>query len=81
VHIGIVPVHSEDRWLLGMQWQGRVYVDTCLPFGLQSAPIIFTAIADALEWIVKAHRVRILCHYLDDFIPVGPQPLGSPKTT
>ena len=43
----IIPIHPEDRWLLGTQWQGRVFVDACLPFGLQSAPIIFTAVADA----------------------------------
>ncbi len=22
-----VPVHPQDRWLLGMGWQGEVYVD------------------------------------------------------
>ena len=60
----IIPVHPEDRWPLGMQWQGRVYVDTCLPFGLRSAPIIFTAVADALKWIVKARGMRVLCHSL-----------------
>ena len=47
-----VPVHPEDRKLLGMQWQGKVYIDTALPFGLRSAPKIFTAISDALEWIL-----------------------------
>lgn len=28
-----VPIHPQDRHLLGMQWEGRVYIDTCLPFG------------------------------------------------
>ena len=44
-----VPVHSQDRWLLGMQWQGQHYIDTVLPFGLRSAPNIFCAISDRLE--------------------------------
>ena len=38
-----VPVHPQDCWLLGMQREGALYVDTTLPFGLRSAPKIFTA--------------------------------------
>ena len=68
----IVPVHPDDQLLLGVKWQGGVYVDTRLLFGLRSAPLIFTAIADALEWIVKQQGVGILLHYLDDFITIGP---------
>ena len=45
----IVPVHLEYRPLLGMKWQGKLYVDTTLPFGLRSAPKIFNAIADAAQ--------------------------------
>ena len=44
-----IPVHPGDRYLLGMQWHGRTFVDTCVPFGLRSAPKIFNAAADALE--------------------------------
>ena len=51
---------------------GGVYIDTRLSFGLKSAPIIFTALADALEWIIKQQGVQILLHYLDDFITIGP---------
>ena len=60
-----------------MQWQGRMYVDTCLSFGLRSAPIIFIAVADSLEWVVKARGVRALRHYLDDFITVGAPSTGE----
>ena len=48
----MVPVHPSDRLMLGMQWKGGVFFDTRLPFGLRSAPKIFTAVADALQWIV-----------------------------
>ena len=34
----IVVVYPDDRPLLGMEWQGALYVDTCLPFGLSLAP-------------------------------------------
>lgn len=30
-----VPVHPDDRWLLGMVWKGQLFVDTALPFGLK----------------------------------------------
>ena len=26
--------HPQDRILQGMEWEGKVYVDSCLPFGL-----------------------------------------------
>ena len=39
----IIPVHPEDRSLLGMRWKGKLFIDTVLPFGLRSAPKIFTA--------------------------------------
>ena len=54
----MVPVHPQDRVLLGVQWEGQVYVDALLPFGLRSAPKIFNALADGLEWIAKDHGVE-----------------------
>ena len=43
-----------------------------LPFGLWSAPFIFTAIADLVEWVlVHNYGVDFLCHYLDDFLSLG----------
>ena len=45
----IIPVHSEDRPFLALSWQDRVYIDCQLPFGLASAPAIFSAVAEALE--------------------------------
>lgn len=69
----IVPIHPEDRHLLGMKWKNQFYVDMALPFGLRSAPYIFTSIADLVEWILKHnHGVDFLLHYLDDFHTLGP---------
>ena len=67
----VVPVHPDDRWLLGVTWQGKVYVDKVLPFGLRSAPMIFSALADALVWIMKQRGVTFVVHYIDDFITLG----------
>ena len=66
-----VPVHPDERHLLGMYWGGAVYIDTVLPFGLRSAPKIFSAIADTLEWIARQEGVSVLLHYLDDFLTMG----------
>ena len=30
----MLPVHSEDQPLLGVQWEGIIYTDQVLPFGL-----------------------------------------------
>jgi len=60
----IVPVHPSDHLLLGIAWQGKVYVDTALPFGLCSAPKIFTAEADALQYILEQEGVPRMFHYL-----------------
>ena len=68
----LLPVHVADRHFLGMQWKGAVFIDTCLPFGLRSAPKLFNTIADLLAWIMRQHGVQPLLHYLDDFLTVGP---------
>ena len=34
----LLPVYPADRHLLAMSWNNHIYIDTCLPFGLRSAP-------------------------------------------
>ena len=63
--------HPDDRPLLGMLWEDKVYIDCALPFGLRSAPLIFTAIADAMQWIMERRGIAHLFHYIDDFITLG----------
>ena len=62
----IVPVHPDDRHLLGMEWEDTLCIDTALPFGLRSAPKIINALADALLWIMGHNGVRSALYYLDD---------------
>ena len=38
----IIPVRPTDRWLLGMEWKGNLYIDKVLPFGLRSIPKFLT---------------------------------------
>ena len=68
-----IAIHPDDRFLLGLKWRGKFYVDLALPFGLRSAPFIFNSVADMVEWILlNSHHVSDLLHYLDDFITAGP---------
>ena len=60
----IVPVHPDDRPLLGMFWRNDIYLDNCLPFGLRSAPKIFSAMADALMWIMLQQGVTAGIHFI-----------------
>ena len=73
-----IPVHTDDRPLLALERHINLYIDTVLPFGLRSAPKIFSAVADALEWILQQYYgVSFILHYLDDFLTMGKA--GTPE--
>ena len=67
-----VPVHRSDQHLLGIEWSGICYIDKALPFGLRSAPKIFSAMADGLAWAMFCEGIQECVHYLDDFLFWGP---------
>ena len=58
----LILVHPDNRLLLGFQWQGVQHVDSMLLFGLCSALKIFTAVADALEWVARQRDVLDIDH-------------------
>ena len=37
-----IPIHPDDMKYLCFQWKGKYFMFTCLPFGLSSAPLLFT---------------------------------------
>lgn len=68
-----IPIHPDDRFLLGMKWREKLYVDLVLPFSLGSALLIFDATVEAIECVLKHNYVvDSLFHYLDDFLNLGP---------
>ena len=67
----IIPVHPDDRELLAVNWKNNVFLDAALPFGLRSAPKIFSAVADAMLFIMFKNGVGEAIHYLDDFLFAG----------
>ena len=52
-----VPVHPDDRPLLGMQWRGHICVDKALPFGLRSAPRFLIPLQMHLSGSSKAEEL------------------------
>ena len=68
----LLSVHPVDRHLLAMEWQNKVFIDTCLPSGLQSAPKLFNILTDLLSWITMTKEVSFSNHCLDDFLTIGP---------
>ena len=44
----IVPIYPDNQPFVAVEWEGQTYVDRPLPFGLRSAPKLFTAIADTI---------------------------------
>ena len=54
-----------------MAGQIKLYINTVLSFRLKSAPKIFSAIADALEWVLtKYYGVSFILQYLDDYLTI-----------
>ena len=71
----LLSVHVADQLLVGLQRKGAVFVDTCLPFGLRSAPKLFNTPSDLLAWIIEQYWVQPLLHYLDDLLTIRPPTL------
>ena len=67
----IIPVHPIDRWLLGFESKGNVYIDKVLPFGLRLTPKIFNAVANAAHFITRSQGIQWISHHLDDFLILG----------
>jgi hypothetical protein len=66
-----IPVHPQDCHQLAVRWKGVTYVYKVLPFGLRSSAIIFSAVADALQWLMERWGAKHIYHYVDDFITIG----------
>ena len=64
----IVPVHPQDMKPLAITWQGSTYIERALPFGLRSAPKIFTAVSDMITWPLHCRGLQHQIHYLVFFL-------------
>jgi Reverse transcriptase (RNA-dependent DNA polymerase) len=68
----MIPVCTEDQWLLIFEWDGKYYQELFLPFGLRTAPFIFNLFGEALQWILHRKYSYVIKRYLDDFLFILP---------
>lgn len=62
-----VPVATEHQKFLRFAWRGKFFQYVCLPFGLCSAPRVFTKMLKPVVAWLQAQGVRLVI-YLDDFL-------------
>ena len=62
-----VALHPSSRTFVGFAWKGVYYVYNCLPFGLSTAPWVFSKIMRELVMLWRRNGIRVL-PYLDDFL-------------
>lgn len=66
----LIPIASEHKKYLRFIYQHQLYQFTALPFGLTSAPYIFTKVMKPLiNWLRKLGIILVV--YLDDFFIIG----------
>ena len=66
-----VPIHTQSQKYLRFHFQGVTYQFTSLPFGLATAPLIFTSIVKEVKLIALQSGIR-LHKYLDDWLIRAP---------
>ena len=65
-----VPITAAHRRYLQFQWQGVTYQYNALPFGLATAPRVFTKLLKPVLAHLRAMGLRIVA-YLDDILLIG----------
>lgn len=66
-----IPIHKDSKRFLRFSFNGKIYQFICLPFGLCTAPYIFTKI---MKVPIQNLRLRgfIIVNYLDDMLIIAP---------
>ena len=67
-HLRVDPA---DIDLLGLQVQGRHFIDVSTPFGYRNGSLFFQRCSDAIRYIMAEHGFPDLFNYIDDLIYVG----------
>ena len=65
-----VPIAQEHRKFLRFQWRGVLYEFCVLPFGLSSAPRVFTKILKPMIAYLR-NLGFVSCNYIDDALLIG----------
>lgn len=66
----LLPVHATYRKYLRFQFQDFLYQFTCVPFGLNVAPRIFTKLMKPIAPLLRQRGFKLVV-YLDDLLLIG----------
>ena len=66
-----VPIHIGHREFLQFIYRGTTYQFRCLPFGLSTAPRVFTRVTKVIAAFLRQRHVHLFM-YLDDWLILGP---------
>lgn len=66
----LVPIHIDSSRYLRFIFEGKIFEFTCLPFGLNVAPLIFTKIMKPVVNNLRRKGLRSVI-YLDDLFCIG----------
>ena len=62
-----IEIHEDHQTFLGFAWEERNYVFTVLPFGISTAPYIFTKVLKPQEKKWRQNRISIAVFLEDDW--------------
>ena len=60
-----IPIHPDHYKYLRSEWNSTLFEFICLPFGLSSAPRVFTKVLKPFVGSIRNKRIRLVI-YLDD---------------
>lgn len=73
----VVPITKDHQKFIRFIWKGKFYQYKFLPFGLSSAPRVFTKIMRPVVASLRERGIRLIV-YLDDFLIMAE---SKPSTT
>ena len=62
-----IPIHPSSRKYLRFSCQGKLFQFKCLPFGLASAPRVFTKVMETVAAYLRQRGLRV-AQYFDDWL-------------
>ena len=66
-----IPIHEDHKKVLRFRWRDTLYEFQCLPFGLTSAPRIFTKVMKPVMAVLRKRGIRCMI-FIDDILLLSP---------
>ena len=76
----MIPIASNHKRLLRFHWRGKTYQFNCLPFGLSSAPWVFTKTTRPIVATLRSMGLRSII-YIDDILIMAETPTLAKEHT